>query len=110
LSINPLVTLHSLGSSRFNADIENICHVEYDKLKNQSISRRNMRVEFNPNNLSDEQKKMIFDLFVSKMKNVGFSRIDIAFDVKKDLSDFYVMFDTPTKSTNFYGVDVKVET
>ncbi|MFV8240985.1 replication initiation protein [Aerococcus urinaeequi] len=110
LSINPLVTLHSLGSSRFNADIENICHVEYDKLKNQSISRRNMRVEFNPNNLNDEQKKMIFDLFVSKMKNVGFSRIDIAFDVKKDLSDFYVMFDTPTKSTNFYGVDGKVET
>lgn len=110
LSINPLVTLHSLGSSRFNADIENICHVEYDKLKNQSISRRNMRVEFNPNNLNDEQKKMIFGLFVSKMKNVGFSRIDIAFDIKKDLSDYYVMLDTPTKSTNFYGVDGKVET
>ncbi|MGH2081524.1 hypothetical protein ACRCJU_09375 [Aerococcus urinaeequi] len=30
----------------------NICHAEYDFLKGKSLDRKNMRVEFNPNDLS----------------------------------------------------------
>lgn len=110
LAVHPAINLRNTGSSRFTAEIENVCYVEYDKFKGQTLNRRNMRVEFNPNNLTDSDQKLIYNLFVSKMKNKGFSRIDIAFDTDEDLSDYYAMTDTPMKTTNFYGLNGSVET
>jgi len=113
MHFNPYIYLYNTGHERFKADIEGIVHVEYDKLKGKSLNRRNMRVEFNPNSLNSEQKKMIYDLFVSKMADRSFSRLDIAFDTKEDLSAYYAFAEgqsSQMKKTIFYGVNDSPET
>lgn len=105
--------LYETGEERFKADIPNICHVEYDFLKGKSLDRKNMRVEFNPNNLNDEHKQMIYDLFVSKMVSRSFSRLDVAFDTDIDLSSYYAYMSgqhAQMKKTIFYGKDGSPET
>lgn len=105
--------LYETGEERFKADIPNICHVEYDFLKGKSLDRKNMRVEFNPNNLNDEHKQMIYDLFISKMVSRSFSRLDVAFDTDIDLSSYYAYMSgqhAQMKKTIFYGKDGSPET
>ncbi|MFW3626416.1 replication initiation protein, partial [Aerococcus viridans] len=113
LKFNSYVQLYETGEERFKADIPNICHVEYDFLKGKSLDRKNMRVEFNPNNLNDEHKQMIYDLFISKMVSRSFSRLDVAFDTDIDLSSYYAYMDgqhAQMKKTIFYGKDGSPET
>lgn len=113
MSYNPHIYLYDTGHERFKADIEGLVHVEYDKLRGKSLDRRNMRVEFNPNNLDPEQKRVIYQLFVSKMSDRSFSRLDIAFDTKEDLSAYYVFANghsSRMKKTIFYGLNDKPET
>ncbi|WP_188204986.1 hypothetical protein [Desemzia incerta] len=52
LKFNSYVQLYKTGEEVFKADIPNICHAEYVFLKGKSLDRKNMHVEFNPNNLS----------------------------------------------------------
>ena len=113
LKFNSYVQLYETGEERFKADIPNICHVEYDFLKGKSLDRKNMRVEFNPNNLNDEHKQMIYDLFISKMVSRSFSRLDVAFDTDIDLSSYYAYMSgqhAQMKKTIFYGKDGSPET
>lgn len=113
LKYNSYVQLYETGEERFKADIPNICHVEYDFLKGKSLDRKNMRVEFNPNNLNDEHKQMIYDLFISKMVSRSFSRLDVAFDTDIDLASFYAYMSgqhAQMKKTIFYGKDGSPET
>ena len=113
LKFNSYVQLYETGEERFKADIPNICHVEYDFLKGKSLDRKNMRVEFNPNNLNDEHKQMIYDLFISKMVSRSFSRLDVAFDTDIDLASYYAYMSgqhAQMKKTIFYGKDGSPET
>lgn len=113
LKYNSYVQLYETGEERFKADIPNICHIEYDFLKGKSLDRKNMRVEFNPNNLNDEHKQMIYDLFISKMASRSFSRLDVAFDTDIDLASYYVYMSgqhAQMKKTIFYGKDGSPET
>ena len=113
LKYNSYVQLYETGEERFKADIPNICHIEYDFLKGKSLDRKNMRVEFNPNNLNDEHKQMIYDLFISKMVSRSFSRLDVAFDTDIDLASYYAYMSgqhAQMKKTIFYGKDGSPET
>lgn len=90
--------------------LSNKAYIKYDKHIGQAMERRNMRVEFNPNNLTGEEQRYLFDTFVSRMANRGFSRIDIAFDINMDLKQFYVMSDKAIKETIFLSRKKEVET
>lgn len=111
LGNNPYVDLWEKMNNRFKGKALNEkVYIEHDRLKADAWNRRNFRIEFNPNNLSDEEKIWIRENLSSLLENVGFTRLDLAFDFEEDLSDFFVMSDNALKKTVFYGLDGKVET
>ncbi|MGX0742868.1 DNA relaxase NicK [Staphylococcus hominis] len=85
-------------------------YIEYDKVKADSWDRRNMRVEFNPNKLTVDEKLWLKQNIISYMEDIGFTRLDLAFDFEVDLSEYYAMTDKAVKKTIFYGRDGKPET
>lgn len=90
--------------------LNNKAYIKYDKYIGQAMERRNMRIEFNPNKLTGEEQRYLFDTFVSRMTNRDFSRIDIAFDINMDLKKYYVMSDKAIKETIFLSRKKEVET
>jgi len=85
-------------------------YIEHDRFKADAWDRRNFRIEFNPNNLNDDEKRWIKQNLVLSLENVGFTRLDLAFDFEDDLADYYIMSDKALKKTVFYGRDGKAET
>ena len=90
--------------------VDNVVYFEYDKFKGKAHERRNMRVEFNPSNLDQNLRKIIRNEFVSRMKNTGFSRLDLAFDCFENIKDYYVLSDAALKKTIIYGRNGEPET
>lgn len=90
--------------------LSNKAYIRYDKYIGQALGRRNMRIEFNPNELTREEEQYLFDTFVSRMANRDFSRIDLAFDINMDLKQYYVMSDKAIKETIFLSRKKEVET
>lgn len=90
--------------------LSNKAYIRYDKYIGQALERRNMRIEFNPNELTREEEQYLFDAFVSRMANRDFSRIDLAFDINMDLKKYYVMSDKAIKETIFLSRKKEVET
>lgn len=108
---NPEVNLWDTGFDRFKCNVfDNKVYVEYDKKKAQAMGRSEIRVEFNPNELSENEKEFIQFVFLDNMRNKDFSRIDLAFDIEDNLADYYSMSDRAMKQNNHYGLDGKVET
>lgn len=107
---NPMYIMRKALTSCFIVDVDKVVHVEYDKFKGQSFNRRNMRVDFNPATISEPEKKMIWEVFVSKMTNRAFSRVDIAFDTDKDLTNYYLESQQSMKEIHHYGLNSKIET
>lgn len=111
LETNPQVNLRDTGFDRFICHaFNNKVYIEYDRKKAQAMNRSEIRVEFNPNELSEDEKQLIQFIFLDNMRNKDFSRIDLAFDLKMDLAKYYVMTDKSLKSTIFLGRDASVET
>ncbi len=111
LGNDPYVDLWEKMNNRFKGKALNEkVYIEHDRLKADAWNRRNFRIEFNPNNLSDDEKLWIRENLSSVLENVGFTRLDMAFDFEEDLSDFFVMSDNALKKTVFYGLDGKAET
>jgi hypothetical protein len=99
------------GSDYFKARAyDELFYMEYDKQKGQAFERRNFRCEFNPNNCGEKAKAFFVDKILPNLKDVGFSRLDLAFDVTENLNDFLVMTDIPLKQTVIYGRDGAAET
>lgn len=69
-----------------------------------------MRVEFNPNKLTKYELFWLKRNIIDYMDDVRFTRIDLAFDFKHDLSDYYAMSDKALKKTVFYGRNGSMET
>lgn len=90
--------------------LNNKAYIKYDKHIGQAMGRRNMRIEFNPNKLTGEEQRYLFDTFVSRMTNRDFSRIDIAFDINMDLKKYYVISNKAIKETIFLSRKKEVET
>lgn len=111
VSIDSSISVLEALSSKFKAQnvLDNI-YIEYDKFKGKSLQRKNMRIEFNPNNLDQNSMNWIKNNFVKFMRDIEFSRIDLAFDTEMDLGDFFIFSDKSVKKTIFYGRDDKPET
>lgn len=111
LGNHPYVDLWEKMNNRFKGKALNEkVYIEHDRLKADAWNRRNFRIEFNPNNLSDDELFWIKENLSSVLENVGFTRLDLAFDFEEDLSDYFVMGDNALKKTVFYGRDGKAET
>ncbi|EKC6410793.1 replication initiation factor domain-containing protein [Staphylococcus pseudintermedius] len=110
IAYDPVFEVWDILQTRFKAKAFNTVYIEYDKIKGDNWGRRNMRVEFNPNQLSQTQILWLKRHVISCMDDVGFTRLDLAFDFECDLSDYYTMSDKSLKKTVFYGRDGKYET
>ncbi|RYL88875.1 hypothetical protein [Sporolactobacillus sp. THM19-2] len=89
---------------------DGLFYLEYDKTKGRMRDRRNFRCEFNPNNCDRKAKTFFVEKILPNLKNAGFSRLDLAFDVSENLNDLLVMTDIPLKQIVIYGRDGAVET
>ncbi|WP_433963178.1 hypothetical protein [Staphylococcus casei] len=70
----------------------------------------NMRVEFNPNNLTHDEMLWLKRNITDYMEDDGFTRLDLAFDFEDDLSEYYAVSDRALKKTVFYGTNGMPET
>jgi hypothetical protein len=111
MSIEPQIRLWDILRTKFKAKaLQEKVYIEYDKVKADTWDRRNMRVEFNPNKLSQEEMLWLKQNIIDYMEDDGFTRLDLAFDFEDDLSDYYAMTDKAVKKTVFYGRNGKPET
>lgn len=108
---NPQVTVFDVKTDLVKAKLyDGLFYLEYDAIKAKAFGRRNVRIEFNPNNCDEDAREFLLTHIVSCMTHIGFSRLDLAIDIKKDLKTFYAATENPTKQTVFYGRDGKPET
>ncbi|MBJ6275965.1 replication initiation factor domain-containing protein [Staphylococcus aureus] len=111
MSYEPKFRLWDILQTKFKAKaLEEKVYIEYDKIKADTWDRRNMRVEFNPNNLSSDEMLWLKFNVIDYMEDDGFTRLDLAFDFEDDLNDYYVMSDKSLKKTIFYGRNGLAET
>ena len=111
MSIEPQIRLWDILRTKFKAKaLQEKVYIEYDKVKADTWDRRNMRVEFNPNKLSQEEMLWLKQNIIDYMEDDGFTRLDLAFDFEDDLSDYYAITDKAVKKTVFYGRNGKPET
>lgn len=111
MSIEPQIRLWDILQTKFKAKaLQEKVYIEYDKVKADSWDRRNMRVEFNPNKLTQDEMIWLKENIIDYMEDDGFTRLDLAFDFEDDLSDYYVMSDKALKKNVIYGVNGIPET
>lgn len=111
IETDPRIDLRDTGVDRFKCHaLDNKLYVEYDKRRAEQFKRSEIRVEFNPNELNEEEKDLIKFVFLDNMRTKNFTRIDLAFDIPVDLNEYYVMSDKALKKTVFYGRNDKPET
>jgi len=111
MSIEPQIRLWDILQTRFKAKaLEEKVYIEYDKIKADSWDRRNMRVEFNPNQLTHNEMVWLKQNITDYMEDDGFTRLDLAFDFEDDLSEYYAISDRALKKTIFYGTNGMPET
>src|SRR5699024_3527492 len=111
LETNNQIDLRDTGYDRFKCHaLKNKVYVEYNRKQAQAMGRSEIRVEFNPNELSEEEKQFVQFIFLDNMRNKDVSRIDLAFDLDIELENYYAMTDKALKRTIFFGRDDKVET
>ncbi|WP_354680660.1 replication initiation factor domain-containing protein (plasmid) [Macrococcoides caseolyticum] len=111
LGNSPFVYLWDCLTHKFKGQIfTDKIYIEHDRFKAAAWDRRNFRIEFNPNNLKADEIDWLKKNILIALDNVGFTRLDLAFDFEEDLSDFYIMSDKSLKKTVFYGRNGKAET
>ena len=111
MSVEPQIRLWDILQTKFKAKaLQEKVYIEYDKVKADTWDRRNMRVEFNPNKLTQEEMLWLKQNIIDYMEDDGFTRLDLAFDFEDDLSDYYAMTDKAVKKTVFYGTNGMPET
>ena len=75
-------------------------YLEFDPENAKKMRKRNFRVECNPNLLTHDQLKVLFNVIVPKLDKVGISRVDLAFDYERKLNDF--VFDKNLSGGKFW--------
>lgn len=80
----------------------------YDKYKAISTKSRNLWIEFNPNKFQDFEllEKILFQY----CNNASATRLDLAFDIETDLSNYKVHEETPVSERLFLGRTKRLET
>lgn len=90
-------------------DTESI-YFNFDVNKSKAMDKRNFRMEFNPSKITSEQMVWLKDNVISLLEQVGFTRLDFAFDCDSDLSEFTFEFKNSLKSQIIRGRNGKTET
>lgn len=69
-----------------------------------------VRYEYNPNTVPQD-RKLYVELIINQLKNISFSRLDIAIDFNLNgFNDFDFQCTRPVKESHFLGVTKKIET
>ncbi|RAC91658.1 replication initiation protein [Burkholderia multivorans] len=111
MSVEPQIRLWDILQTKFKAKaLQEKVYIEYDKVKAASWDRRNMRVEFNPNKLTYDEMLWLKQNIINYMEDIGFTRLDLAFDFECDLSDYYALSDKAVKKSIIFGRNGKAET
>jgi hypothetical protein len=80
-----------------------------DKMKFKNV--RDFKLEFNPKRISSDEDIYMKENILPLLKNVGFTRLDFAFDVEEDLADYvYFAGNSPKKIGKYIGKNGKLET
>ncbi|MDN3225065.1 replication initiation protein, partial [Pseudomonas nunensis] len=74
MSYEPKFRLWDILQTKFKAKaLEEKVYIEYDKIKADTWDRRNMRVEFNPNKLTQEEMIWLKQNIIDYMEDDGFT-------------------------------------
>lgn len=68
----------------------------------------NFRIECNPNKLYKSELDALFNIILPDLENVGISRLDLAFDFERNLSEF--RFSKSVSGARFWGKDGATQT
>ena len=108
MSVESQIRLWDMLQTKFKAKaLQEKVYIKYDKVKADVWDRRNMRVEFNPNKLTNEEILWLKQNIIDYMEYDGFTRLDLAFDFEDDLSNYCAMTYKSVKKTIFMVVTVK---
>lgn len=84
-----LATLPEGGwRGQFYPDRKQRLYAEYDPANALKMRKNNFRVECNPNLLDSEQLSFLFKVILPELDKIRISRIDLAFDFERNLSEF----------------------
>ena len=84
--------------------VQGLGHIDIDNRENK------VRYEYNPNTVAPNQKFYV-ELIVNQLKNISFSRVDIAIDFNLNgFNDFDFQCTRKVKESHFLGVTKKIET
>ena len=84
--------------------VQGLGHIDIDNRENR------VRYEYNPNTVAPNQKFYV-ELIVNQLKNISFSRVDIAIDFNLNgFNDFDFQCTRPVSENHFLGVTKKIET
>lgn len=83
-------------------------YCEYDPENAKVMRKRNFRVECNPNLLTIDQLHFLFNEILPVLKKVSISRLDLAFDFERNLSEF--VFEKSVSGGKFWGKDGRTQT
>lgn len=85
-------------------------YFEYDSIRGKTLNRRNFRMEYNPNNVTLEQKEWLKVNLINKIDDIDFSRCDLAIDINRDLSSYKIEMPKAVKSNLWLSPSGKLET
>lgn len=85
-------------------------YFDYDSIRGKALNRRNFRMEYNPNNVTAEQKDWLKVNIINKLDDIAFSRCDLATDINVDLSSFKIEMPKSVKSNLWLSASGKLET
>lgn len=107
------VEIFNASTSRVNGTFfgytDNPIYFDYDGINSTLLNKRNFRIEFNPSKITEENKMFLRKKVICFLRNVGFSRIDLAIDVDQKLSDYDFEIFNKSK-TYIYSKDGQLST
>lgn len=84
--------------------VEGLGHIDIDTREDR------IRYEYNPNTVPQD-RKLYVELIINQLKNISFSRLDIAIDFNLDgFNDFDFQCIRPVSETHFLGTTKKIQT
>lgn len=85
-------------------------YYDFNQLKATATKSRNTWIEWNPNKFPEDELKPLIDTLFQFMNNTHLTRIDLAFDIQSDLSNYRVFKSSPMKQRIFLGRKQEIET
>lgn len=85
-------------------------YLEYDRLNSVAMKKRELRIEFNPDKLTQSQMDFIKSEILRWCNDIAFSRADLALDCNENLGSYTFEPVYAKSMAKWWGKDGKVET